>query len=100
MAHIAFLQHSTLNRHINLADPKLAMSQRKHGYMQEKITPQSTMGLLNCVECIVLENLPVLIQIINRFCCMNLVLKSFTSSEFSLFVYRYFQRSFQQLPAF
>ena len=42
-AQIVFLQHSTLTRHLNLADHKLvilaiSLSLREHGYMREKKT--------------------------------------------------------------
>ena len=69
------------------------MSQRKHWYMREKNTPQSTMGLLNRVECIVLENLPVLIQIINRFCCRKLGLEI-------IYIFRVFSVCLSLLSAF
>ena len=64
-AQIVFLQHSTLTRHLNLADHKLvilatSLSLREHGSMREKKhTPQSTMMLLNCVDCMVSEYLPL-----------------------------------------
>ena len=64
-AHIVFLQHSTLTRHLNLADYKLvilatSLPLREHGSMREKkTTPQSRMMLLNCVNCMVSEYLPL-----------------------------------------
>ena len=63
-AHIVFLQHSTLTRHINFADHKLAIlatyvSKKTLIYARKKITPQSMMMLLNRVDCMVSENLPL-----------------------------------------
>ena len=63
-AHIVFLQHSTLTRHLNLADYKLvilvtSVSKRTWNYARNRITPQSTMMLLNCVDCMVSEYLPL-----------------------------------------
>ena len=65
-AHVVFLQHSTLTRHLNLADHKLvccetdlSVSKRTLIYARKKNTPQSTMMLLNCINCMVSEYLPL-----------------------------------------
>ena len=58
-----FLQLSTFNREIHLADHKLAVLASCLGgkpcIMRERNTPQSTMMLLNLVDCMVSENLPM-----------------------------------------